>query len=108
MAKLAGIVGLMVAPLALAACTQTAQGPGGPPRGMTAAQGAAYCSKLTTLYSEYVGGVSTAMGGVGREGTEADINVRVAIAQCQEGNTAAGIPVLQRELRNNKVDVPPP
>ncbi len=42
------------------------------------------------------------MGGVGREGTEADINVRVAIAQCQEGNTAAGIPVLQRELRNNK------
>lgn len=109
MAKLAGIVGLMVAPLALAACTQTpGPGQGGPPRGMTAAQGAAYCSKLTTLYSEYVGGVSTAMGGVGREGTEADINVRVAIAQCQEGNTAAGIPVLQRELRNNKVDVPPP
>jgi hypothetical protein len=32
----------------------------------------------------------------------------VAIAQCQEGNTAAGIPVLQRKLRDARVAVPPP
>lgn len=105
MAKLTGILGLMVVPLAVAACTQTA---GGPPVGMTAAQGAAYCTKLTTVYGEYVAGLSTSMGGVGRGGGQSDIDARVAVAQCQEGNTAAGIPVLQRELRNNKVDVPPP
>jgi len=105
MAKLTGIFGLMVVPLAVAACTQTA---GGPPPGMTAAQGAAYCTKLTTVYGEYVAGLSTSMGGVGRGGGQSDIDARVAVAQCQEGNTAAGIPVLQRELRNNKVDVPPP
>lgn len=105
MAKLTSILGVMAVPLALAACTQTA---GGPPPGMTAAQGAAYCTKLTTTYSEYVAGVSSSMGGVGRGGGQSDINARVAIAQCQDGNTAAGIPVLQRELRDNKVDVPPP
>jgi hypothetical protein len=48
------------------------------------------------------------MGGVGRGGGQSDIDARVAVAQCQDGNTAAGIPVLQRELRNNKVEVPPP
>ena len=105
MAKLTHVLGLMAAPLALAACTQTA---GGPPPGMTAAQGAAYCTKLTTVYSEYVAGVSSSMGGVGRGGGQSDIDARVAIAQCQDGNTAAGIPVLQRELRDNKVEVPAP
>ncbi len=112
MAKLVGIAGLMMAPIALVACAQTAgqpaPGQGRPPQGMTAAQGAAYCSKLTKFYSEYVGGISTAMGGVGRGGAQADIDAHVAIAQCQEGNTAAGIPVLQRKLRENKLDVPPP
>lgn len=105
MAKLTHVLGLMAAPLLLAACTQTAAGP---PPGMTAAQGAAYCTKLTTVYSEYVAGISSSMGGVGRGGGQSDIDARVAIAQCQDGNTAAGIPVLQRELRDNKVDVPPP
>ncbi len=71
MAKLTHVLGLMAAPLALAACTQTA---GGPPPGMTAAQGAAYCTKLTTVYSEYVAGVSTSMGGVGRGGGQSDID----------------------------------
>lgn len=105
MAKLVGSVGLMTVSLLVAGCTQTA---GGPPPGMTAAQGQAYCTKLTTTYAEYVAGVSTEMGGVGVGGGQPDIDARVAIAQCQDGNTAAGIPVLQRELRNNKVDVPPP
>ncbi|MBL0900928.1 MAG: hypothetical protein IBJ17_19825, partial [Reyranella sp.] len=52
--------------------------------------------------------VSTAMGGVGVGGGQPDIDARVAIAQCQDGNYAAGIPTLQRELRNNKVPVPAP
>ncbi|HQS18035.1 hypothetical protein [Reyranella sp.] len=105
MAKLTHVLGLMVAPFLMAACTQTA---GGPPPGMTAAQGAAYCAKLTTVYGEYVAGLPTSMGGVGRGGGQSDIDARVAIAQCQDGNTAAGIPVLQRELRDNKVPVPSP
>jgi len=105
MAKLVVVPGLIAAALALGACTQTA---GGPPPGMTVAQGAAYCSKLTTVYGEYVAGISTAMGGVGVGGAQSDIDARVAIAQCQDGDTASGIPVLQRELRTNKVPVPPP
>lgn len=105
MAKLTHVLGLITAPLVVAACTQTASGP---PPGMTAAQGAAYCAKLTTVYSEYVAGLATSMGGVGGSGGQSDIDARVAVAQCQDGNTAAGIPVLQRELRNNKVEVPPP
>ena len=105
MEKWKSILGCVMAPVALAACTQTA---GGPPPGMTVAQGAAYCTKLTTVYSEYVAGLPTSMGGVGRGGGQSDIDARVAVAQCQDGNTAAGIPVLQRELRNNKVEVPAP
>ncbi len=105
MAKLAVVPGLVATVLGLAACTQTA---GGPPPGMTAAQGQAYCAKLTTTYSEYVAGVSTAMGGVGVGGAQSDIDARVAIAQCQDGDTASGIATLQRELRNNKVPVPAP
>ncbi len=104
MAKLTHVVGLMVVPLALSACTQTAGGR----RPHDGAQGAAYCAKLTTVYSEYVAGISSSMGGVGRGGAQADIDARVAIAQCQDGNTAAGIPVLQQKLRENKVDVPAP
>jgi hypothetical protein len=31
----------------------------------------------------------------------------VAIAQCQEGNPAPAIPVLQKKLRDNRIPVPP-
>ncbi len=75
---------------------------------MSAAQGAAYCTKLSDTYGEYVANVGGYLGGNSTGGAAPDIDARVAIAQCQEGNTAAGIPVLQRELRNNKVPVPPP
>ena len=95
--------GLMLLPLLAAACTQTA---GGPPPGMTAAQAAAYCSKLSWAYGEYVAsGMGDSAGD--NDDTDADINARLAIAQCHEGDTAAAIPVLQQELRRNKVPVPP-
>jgi hypothetical protein len=98
--KLAGLAALV---LVAAACTQTA---GGPPPGMTAAQATAYCSKLSWAYGEYVAG---GMGDLTNDddGTQADINARLAIAQCHEGQTGAAIPVLQQELRRNKVPVPP-
>lgn len=95
--------GLILLPLLAAACTQTA---GGPPPGMTAAQAAAYCTKLSWAYGEYVAsGMGDSAGG--DTSSDADINARLAIAQCHEGDTAAAIPVLQHELRRNKVPVPP-
>ena len=94
------LAGLILLPLLAAACTQTASSP---PPGMTAAQAAAYSTKLSWAYGEYV---ASGMGDSAGD-TDADINARVAIAQCQEGQTGAAIPVLQQELRRNKVPVPP-
>ncbi len=105
MAKLRSFLFGAVAPLVAAACTQTA---GGPPPGLTAAQGMAYCTSLATLYSEYVGNIGDDLGTTYGGGEEADIQVRYAIAECEEGNTAGGIPTLQRYLRDAKVPVPPP
>ena len=61
MEKLTHVLRLMATPFVLAACTQTA---GGPPPGMTPAQGAAYCKKLTWGYGDYVAGVAANGGGV--------------------------------------------
>lgn len=95
--------GLILLSLLAGACTQTA---GGPPPGMTAAQAAAYCTKLSWAYGEYVAsGMGDSAGD--DDDTDADLKARVAIAQCHEGQTGAAIPVLQQELRRNKVPVPP-
>jgi hypothetical protein len=105
MAKLKGILFGAVAPFIVAACTQTA---GGPPPGMTAAQGLAYCTTLASLYSEYVGDIGSDLGTTYNGGEEGDIHARYGIAECEDGNTAAGIPPLQKQLRDSKVPVPPP
>ena len=120
MVKLGGLSLLAFVSLAAAACTTTTSGGQGggfagsgmqaavPPPGMTAAQGAAYCSKLSQTYAEYVGTVGGNLGGVTSGGQAADLDARVAIAQCQDGNYASGIPVLQQKLRDARVTVPPP
>ena len=119
MAKLGGLILLASVSFAAAACTTTTGGQGGGqagsglqptvlPPGMTAAQGAAYCSKLAGTYTEYVGTVGGNLGGVSSGGEAADLDARVAIAQCQDGNYASGIPVLQQKLRDARVTVPPP
>jgi hypothetical protein len=119
MAKLGGVVLAALAALAVAACTTTTgRGQGGQagsglqpavaPPGMTAAQGAAYCAKLAQTYAEYVGTVGGYLGGSTTGGQAADLDARVAIAQCQDGNYASGIPVLQQKLRDARVTVPPP
>ncbi len=101
--RMTRVAGLILLPLLAAACTQTASGP---PPGMTAAQAAAYCTKLSWAYGEYVAsGMGDSAGD--QDNTDADITARVAIAQCHEGQTGAAIPVLQQELRRNKVPVPP-
>jgi hypothetical protein len=117
MAKLGGVVLSAVVAVGLSACQTTGQGGGTagsgvqaavPPPGMTAAQGAAYCSKLAQTYGEYVGSFGGYLGGDSRGGEAADLDARVAIANCQDGNYASGIPVLQQKLRDARVTVPPP
>ena len=78
------------------------------PPGMTAAQAGAYCSRLAQMYGEYVASVGGYLGGVPTGGEAADLDTRVAIANCQDGNYASGIPVLQEKLRDARVTVPPP
>ena len=119
MAKLAGAaVAVTLAVLAAAgACTTTGQGGGFagsglqaavPPPGMTPDQGAAYCATLAQTYAEYVGSVPGWLGGNFSGGEAADLGARVAIAQCQDGDYAGGIPTLQQKLRDARVAVPPP
>jgi hypothetical protein len=120
MSKLGGLFVLAFVSLVAAACTTTTGGGQGGgfagsglqattlPPGMTAAQGAAYCSRLSQAYAEYVGTVGGYLGGVSTGGEAADLDARVAIAQCQDGNYASGIPVLQQKLRDARVTVPPP
>jgi len=92
MAKLGGFV-VALAALSIMACTQTGQGggmagtgsqPAVPPPGLTVTQAAAYCTTLGNTYATYVGTVGAYLG------------------------SAAGIPVLQEKLRDNRVTVPPP
>lgn len=87
------------------ACTTTT-GSAGP---ATSAQRAdlAYCQRLVTQYTTYVGSVGGTLGGNSDRGAPADLDAKVAIAQCQEGNTGPAIPVLERKLRDARVAVPP-
>lgn len=61
---------------------------------------AAYCAKLGQLALRYTGSA----GGEGR--LSPDASTLGAIDDCRKGNTAAGIPVLERKLRNNGFTLP--
>jgi hypothetical protein len=54
---------------------------------------AAYCAKLTTLYRRYLDNT-----GDGRP--YSDATASVAVDDCAKGNAAAGIPVLEKKLRD--------
>jgi len=86
------------------ACTATGGGPG-----PTSAQpgDVAYCQRLVGQYTTYVGSVGGTLGGSSDRGSPADLDAKVAIAQCQEGNTGPAIPVLEQKLRDARVAVPP-
>jgi hypothetical protein len=58
------------------------------------ADDASYCAALGASYREYVGRV------------QADANAAAAMSQCSVGNTAAGIPPLEKILTDNKVKLP--
>jgi hypothetical protein len=60
---------------------------------------AAYCTALGDLARRYLGGTAD-----GRNVPDADTNL--AISDCQKGNTAAGIPVLEKKLRAARFTLP--
>lgn len=59
----------------------------------------AYCAELSALYRRYLG--NTAEGK-----TFPDVSAATAIDQCERGNTAAGIPVLEKKLRDARFTLP--
>jgi len=67
----------------------------------------AYCQSLIDNYTTYVGSVGGTLGGNSERSGPADLGAKVAIAQCQEGNTGPAIPVLEQKLRDARVAVPP-
>jgi len=56
---------------------------------------AAYCAQLGNLALRYTGSAG------GNGGLRPDFDTLGAISDCKKGNTAAGIEVLERKLRNN-------
>ena len=64
------------------------------------ADDAAYCAELGRLAARYT-------GGAGAEGRlSPDLQTLGAITDCNKGNFAAGIPVLERKLRSNGFTLP--
>jgi hypothetical protein len=60
-----------------------------------------YCTALGQRYQKYVSDMQS-----GRAPMAAQVDAQTAISNCQAGNTAAGIPVLEQKLRDAKVDLP--
>ncbi|MBV8190557.1 MAG: hypothetical protein JOY64_32060 [Alphaproteobacteria bacterium] len=61
---------------------------------------ATYCRRLSARYEAFVDNMQ------GHSNDRASLAGDVALQQCREGNYAAGIPVLERELINNKISLP--
>lgn len=63
-----------------------------------------YCAALLDKYLRYAG-VTEYPGTPGKLSN--DNQAGLAQAECQSGNTTAGIAILERKLRNAKLDLPP-
>jgi hypothetical protein len=59
----------------------------------------AYCAQLSAQYRRYLGNT-----GEGR--TFPDVAAATAMDQCERGNTATGIPVLEKKLRDARFTLP--
>jgi hypothetical protein len=64
-----------------------------------AADDMAYCAQLSALYRRY-------LGNTGEGKTFPDVSAAAAIDQCERGDTAAGIPVLEKKLRDARFTLP--
>jgi hypothetical protein len=69
------------------------------PQGPSDAQSgdAAYCAQLTFLYRRYVENAP---------GRQYDADAAIALDDCKNGNTAAGIPVLEKKLLESGFTLP--
>ena len=63
---------------------------------------AEYCKALGDLYQKHVANPQS-----GQSPMPDPATIQNAIEQCRAGNTAAGIPVLERRLRSARIDLPP-
>lgn len=61
---------------------------------------AAYCAALIQQYQKFLTRMS------GHSPNPGTVDGSVAVEQCRSGNTAAGIPVLERRLRDAGIDLP--
>jgi hypothetical protein len=61
-----------------------------------------YCAALSDLYVRYVGTSEFSPSSMDRT----DLEGRLALSKCQAGDTATGIPILERKLRNARVTLP--
>jgi len=61
---------------------------------------ATYCRRLTARYEAFIENMS------GHSMQPGGLDGQVAIAQCKSGDTADGIPVLERKLQDAKVGLP--
>jgi hypothetical protein len=59
-----------------------------------------YCRRLSARYETFVDNMG------GHSNDRAGLAGDVALQQCREGNYSAAIPILERELTNNKIDLP--
>ncbi len=73
------------------------------PGGGVAHNDTEYCAQLVDVYSRYLAGSEF---GQRQPAADANLDGRIAVAQCQQGNTAAGIPVLERKLLANGFSLP--
>jgi hypothetical protein len=64
------------------------------------ASDATYCRRLAARYEAFIENMN------GHSMQPGSLDGQVAIAQCKEGNTAAGIPVLERKLLDAKAGLP--
>src|SRR5262245_50060315 len=58
-----------------------------------------YCAELTSMYHKY-------LGQTGARASMPDGAASTAIDACQRGNTAAGIPVLEKRLTDARFNLP--
>lgn len=67
--------------------------------GVADAQGddRAYCTELSSLYRRYI---------QNSPGRRSDVEAVKALEDCQKGNTAAAVEVLERKLRENGFSLP--
>ena len=61
---------------------------------------AAYCRALSAKYEAFLVNMQ------GHSEDAGNIEGRYAVEQCKQGNPAAAIPILERELNNNKITLP--